>query len=344
MSVITPLSRYFASRTRSAGVVVGLMIAMIGSGCANSDDDIAMRLGSFKVTKSELEVILKSTRSIRLEQLKSSNGGQAQVDENGKLIDPTRSESGWKAEFVAESLSSMVLLAALNEEVAARGLKIKALAGKEKDDFLRSQFSTSGDLNEAKKIFATLPKVQQERQLLFVAQVNALLDDDNLVVSYNACVKHILIADLKTALSLQGQLRAGADFATLAKANSKDPGSKVNGGELPCADISSLTPPFAEAVRTAKLNTLTEPVKSQFGYHLIIVTKRDKVTAKSLPEDRRNDAVLEVAQRSMTERAKKLYVNPSLGSAGSDFGPDGPGFTRVYPPGQAPKIPADGAQ
>ncbi len=67
------------------------------------------------------------------------------------------------------------------------------------------------------------------------------------------------------------QLQAGADFATLAKANSDDPGSAIGGGELPFAKAGTYVPEFDQALceRLSVGQTTTTPVKTQFGYHVI---------------------------------------------------------------------------
>jgi PPIC-type PPIASE domain len=88
-------------------------------------------------------------------------------------------------------------------------------------------------------------------------------------------------------------------------------------------------PTFAEAVRTAALNTVTKPVKSQFGYHLIIVTKRERVKASTLPKESRSEAIGQALQTSVANRAKNLFVNPAIGTVG--FEPPNP-FPRILAP------------
>jgi len=59
-------------------------------------------------------------------------------------------------------------------------------------------------------------------------------------------------------------------FEKLAKEKSKDPGSKANGGDLGWFDVRSMVPEFSAAVtKLEKGKTTTEPVKTQFGYHVI---------------------------------------------------------------------------
>lgn len=97
-------------------------------------------------------------------------------------------------------------------------------------------------------------------------------------------VRHILIADTAPdaqakAESIRQQLQQGGDFATLAKVNSADSGSAQNGGDLGWSDSKRYVAPFAKAVETLPLNTLSPLVKTQFGYHIIEVMERNEVDA-----------------------------------------------------------------
>jgi len=82
--------------------------------------------------------------------------------------------------------------------------------------------------------------------------------------------RHILVEKEEDAKALIAKLKAGADFAELAKANSKDTGSAANGGDLDWANGKSYVPEFTAALEKLKKGEMTDtPVKSQFGYHII---------------------------------------------------------------------------
>ena len=82
--------------------------------------------------------------------------------------------------------------------------------------------------------------------------------------------RHILVEKEEQAKLLLTQLKAGAKFEDLAKANSKDPGSGANGGDLDFAKPESYVPEFGSALVKLKKGETTEvPVKTQFGYHII---------------------------------------------------------------------------
>jgi peptidyl-prolyl cis-trans isomerase D len=107
--------------------------------------------------------------------------------------------------------------------------------------------------------------------------------------------RHILIkvaqgADAKTdaaakakAEDILKQLKAGANFAELAKKNSDDPGSKDSGGELPFAQRGTMVPEFDKAIFSQKIGDI-EIVKSQFGYHIVQVEERKPAHEQGLNE------------------------------------------------------------
>jgi len=85
-------------------------------------------------------------------------------------------------------------------------------------------------------------------------------------------VRHILVDKEEDAKAIIEQLNKGADFATLAKEKSKDPGSKDNGGDLDWGPPGRYVKPFADAVTSTPKGTWTKtPVKTDFGYHVIKV-------------------------------------------------------------------------
>lgn len=88
---------------------------------------------------------------------------------------------------------------------------------------------------------------------------------------------------LAKAQAIRKRLVAGEDFATIAKAESDDQGSGAQGGDLGEFRKGTMVPPFEEAAFAAKVNEITEPVKSPFGYHLI---KIESHVTKSLAEVR----------------------------------------------------------
>ncbi|HZV92178.1 MAG TPA: peptidylprolyl isomerase [Caldimonas sp.] len=112
-------------------------------------------------------------------------------------------------------------------------------------------------------------------------------------------VSHILVQKEDEAKALIAQLKAGAKFDELAKKNSKDPGSAEKGGDLGFAAPSAYVPEFSQAMVKLKKGEYTqEPVKTQFGYHII---KLDDTREAKFPP--LADIKPQIQQRLAQERA-----------------------------------------
>jgi len=83
--------------------------------------------------------------------------------------------------------------------------------------------------------------------------------------------------------ALAAQIKAGADFVALAKANSADPGSAAKGGDLGWFNQGQMVPEFDQMVFSAPINDINV-VRSQFGYHIIKVLERKDESTKTFDE------------------------------------------------------------
>lgn len=88
------------------------------------------------------------------------------------------------------------------------------------------------------------------------------------------CSAHILVATKEEAEDVLVRLDGGEDFGELATELSIDTQSGANAGDLGCVAPSGFVPEFAEAAMDAEIDTPTEPVESQYGYHIILVSSR----------------------------------------------------------------------
>ncbi|MCO5090110.1 peptidylprolyl isomerase [Bosea sp. (in: a-proteobacteria)] len=93
--------------------------------------------------------------------------------------------------------------------------------------------------------------------------------------------RHILIEDEAQAKAAAERLKKGEDFAKLAAELSKDPGSGKEGGDLGWFTKDRMVPEFAEAAFKLNKGEVSEPVKSQFGWHII---KLEDKRSKPLPD------------------------------------------------------------
>ena len=88
-----------------------------------------------------------------------------------------------------------------------------------------------------------------------------------------ARARHILVNNEADCLKLKGQIESGADFAEIAQKYSQCPSGK-NGGDLGEFSRGQMVPEFDKIVFTQELGIVHGPVKTQFGYHLVEITKR----------------------------------------------------------------------
>jgi len=116
-----------------------------------------------------------------------------------------------------------------------------------------------------------------------------------------ACARHILVETEEEANDIIKQLNDGAGFSEMAKEHSLDPGSGSRGGDLGCFPKGAMVPSFDEAAFSLELNTLSEPIKSQFGYHIISVSERKEPgtidfeqVKEQVREKLRNDILLKI--------------------------------------------------
>jgi peptidyl-prolyl cis-trans isomerase C len=90
--------------------------------------------------------------------------------------------------------------------------------------------------------------------------------------------RHILVDTEEEAKAIEAELKNGADFATLAKQKSKDPGA-ADGGDLGYFTKDQMVPEFSEAAFKLDKGQISDPVHTQFGWHIIKVEdKRTKPT------------------------------------------------------------------
>ncbi len=130
--------------------------------------------------------------------------------------------------------------------------------------------------------------------------------------------RHILVDTKEKAEEIIGKIKAGGDFAALAKENSKDPGSKEDGGMLGFFGRNQMVPEFEKAAFELKKGEISAPVQSQFGWHVIKVEDRreKKPPSYEAVKDRLIASLIhkkaqEIATNLRTS-AKVDYVDPEI--------------------------------
>ena len=110
---------------------------------------------------------------------------------------------------------------------------------------------------------------------------------------------------LAKAQDVRKRLVAGEDFATLAKAESDDAGSGANGGDLGTFHHGQMVPAFETAAYGLKAGEISEPVKTQFGYHIIKVEKHEAKTFEEVRPEIDRRMAPEESQKVLEDLVKK---------------------------------------
>ena len=125
---------------------------------------------------------------------------------------------------------------------------------------------------------------------------------------------------LAKAQDIRKQILAGADFATLAKAESDDTGSASKGGELGSFKRGQMVAPFDQAAFALTVGQVSEPVRTQFGYHIIKITSHTSETFDQAKAQIEKDLKPKLAKESLEQI--KQHTAVTLNDA--YFGPGGP--------------------
>ncbi|HEX2136413.1 MAG TPA: peptidylprolyl isomerase [Microvirga sp.] len=125
--------------------------------------------------------------------------------------------------------------------------------------------------------------------------------------------RHILVETEDEAKKAAQRVKGGEDFAKVAEEVSKDPGSKGEGGDLGFFTKDRMVEPFAEAAFKMEAGQVSDPVKTQFGWHLIKVEEKRTKPVPSFEETReqidtylgrkaQQDLILGLRQKAKIER------------------------------------------
>jgi peptidyl-prolyl cis-trans isomerase C len=131
---------------------------------------------------------------------------------------------------------------------------------------------------------------------------------------------HILVATEEEANAIKAELAGGADFAELAKAKSTDSGSGANGGDLGWFGLGMMVKPFEDAVVAAKVGEVTGPVKTDFGFHLILV-KETRIAEKPTLDQLRDELAAEVENAAIAAKIDELTKGATVTREGEALDP-----------------------
>ncbi|MEM6712663.1 MAG: peptidylprolyl isomerase [Pseudomonadota bacterium] len=206
------------------------------------------------------------------------------VTVNGHQI--TEDELGMASQDFAEQLQRI-------PDAQRRGLLVDALI----DLHLLANAAEAENLDDdaAFERRMAYERAQTLRTAYLVNVVGQSVDDATVQAAYDETVagfepqeerraRHILLETEEEAMEVIAELNGGADFATLAQEKSTGP-SGPNGGDLGFFGPGQMVPPFEEAVFAMEAgNHSTEPVETQFGFHVILVEETRETAPPSFEQ------------------------------------------------------------
>jgi len=265
------------TRVRTFGLILAAGLAVVAAAGSGSSDDESVPSGAVAVVGST------EISKAQFDELVARSKAQATVQ---KRDFPRVGTAEYKA-LQTDIVTYLVRRTENEKEAAALGVAVTDSEVDERLKQLKTQFGSDKKFQEAlKQQGYTLRALENDvrGQLMsekLVAQLtkNVKVPEADVQKYYNENktqyqtpesreVRHILVKTKDQASDIRSQLVDGADFAALAKEFSQDPGSKDLGGKLTITKGQTV-PPFEKASFDLKTNELSQPVKTQFGFHLV---------------------------------------------------------------------------
>ena len=312
------------------------LAALVASGCGAADP-AAAKVNDREISQDELDQ--------ELDAILGNEPYLTDLEQQGARV-RGKGIGTFDTAFVARVLSRQVLLELVHQELLSRNSMpsqaeldearagvIEQMGGKEVADgfppaYLDTLARRSAEVTHLQGLVTSTPVDDAAVKRFY---------DDNVDEFTETCVAHILVSavgadgrpDQQASLAqaeqlraeaerLRGQIVGGADFAAVAAANSKDTGNKDEGGSLGCGPAGRFVPQFEAAMSTLPLGEVSQPVQTQFGFHLIRITeRRTQPLEEAAPSIRQR--LLQPSQnafntviRSAVDKAR-ISVNPRYG-------------------------------
>ena len=312
-------------------------------------DSVAVIVNGVDVTEAELQEIIKP----QLEKMA----------QQGKQLPPAFAQT-YEKQLRQQAIDRIIIGRLLEEKVKEANIviteeevinRIKAMLAAQRpplslEEFKKTRAESGQSFDEVKEQIRKGMAYQKLVEAQWAGKINITEEDAKKYYDENPTkfgvkeqvrASHILItpdttdseadpnqAKAEAKAKIQGlleQIKGGADFAELAKANSDCP-SAAKGGDLNFFPRGKMVPPFDKAAFALEVGKVSDIVETRFGYHIIKVTGHKDASTTSF-EQARDNLIIQLTQKKQSEFANK-YIE-SLKAAAN----------IVYPPGKEPTPP-----
>ncbi|WP_237391680.1 peptidylprolyl isomerase [Paenibacillus dendrobii] len=215
----------------------------------------------------------------------SGGDNEAVATVNGDKITKDKLYGELVAAGGSQTLDGMISETLVNQEAAKKGIKVTQADIDKETAFIKKSYGseeefkaalqqnnlTDEEFNKQMDMQVKLRKLIEPDVKVSDDDVKKYFEDNKASFDTPEQVKasHILVATKEEADAILKQLKDGADFATLAKEKSTDPGSKANGGDLGYFGRNQMYKEFEDAAFGLKDGELSGVIKTDAGYHII---------------------------------------------------------------------------
>jgi foldase protein PrsA len=249
---------------RTAAAVATAIVAVSFTACSGSGNsgggDIAT-VNDQHVTKADFDRKLESSPTAK--QVLTQMVQQALIDQYGK--------------------DQNIVISQADIDKKEADIKTKYPPG-QFEAILKQQGLTEADVQNILRQQLIIEKAVSPMVHVSASDIKAYFDKNHATLDKPEQVRarHILVADEKTADMIEGKLKAGGNFADLAKQYSTDPSTKDKGGELGFFGRGQMVPAFQNVAFALPVGAISAPVKSPFGWHIINVEEKKPAQHASL--------------------------------------------------------------
>ena len=235
---------------------------------------------------------------------------------NGEVITKDELYNVLVAQGGKEALDSLIADKIIDSELKKKGLEVTEkdidtelqamiveYGGQESfNQALASYGYTDNNIKKNIKMNLSATKLVGADVVITDADMKTYFDENKTTFDVPEQVKanHILVADEAKAKEVKVKLSAGGDFAALAKEYSTDETNKDLGGDLGFFSKGDMVPEFENVAFSLKIGEISEPVKTEFGYHIIKVAEKKEAKTATYEDSKEQIKVILMAEKLPT--------------------------------------------